>query len=91
MSVGEWVSIGSLAIAFLGLAFSIFKRNKEQAIKEAEREQKQSDQHQQVMEELKNANRRLDEHNGYAEKFAETAVAITALSKDIEWIKEKLK
>lgn len=91
MNLGEWLSIGSLTVAVLGLAIGIFKRNREQAIKEAEREQKQADQHQQVMEELKTANRRLDEHNGYAEKFAETAVAITALSKDIEWIKEKLK
>lgn len=91
MSIGEWLSIGSLAVAVIGLAIGIFKRNREQAIKDAEREQRQADQHEQVMEQLRNANRRLDEHNGYAEKFASTSVAITALSKDIEWIKEKLK
>ena len=91
MNLGEWLSIGSLTVAVLGLAYTIFRKGREQAIKDAEREQKQTDQHEQVMEQLRNANKRLDEHNGYAEKYTQTTIAITALAKDVEWIKEKLK
>lgn len=91
MSIGEWVAIGGLALSILGLITELIRRNRIQAVKDAEREQKQADQHDKIMEELKRVGTRLDEHNGYAEKFAQTAITLTALSKDVEWIKEKLK
>lgn len=85
-------------VALLGLVGTIFggfagfsHKNRKQAIADAEREQLQNDRHKQVLAELERVNRRLDEHNGYAEKFAESTIAITALSKDVEYIKEKLK
>lgn len=91
MSINEWVAIGGLTLSIIGLIFEFIRRSKQQAIKDAEREQKQADQHDQVMEELKRVSKRLDEHNGYAEKFSQTTITLTALSKDVEWIKEKLK
>lgn len=91
MSISEWAAIGGLALTLLGFITGIMRRNRLQAIREAEREQKQADQHDQIMEELKRVGKRLDEHNGYAEKFSQTTIAITSLSKDVEWIKEKLK
>lgn len=91
MTISEWVAIGGLALTFLGFIAGIMRRNRLQAIREAEREQKQNDQHEQVLNELKRVNKRLDEHNGYAEKFTQYSIGMTALSKDVEWIKEKLK
>lgn len=85
-------------VAVLGLVGTVFggfagfaHKSRQQAVKDAEREQLQADQHNQLMAELERVNRRLDEHNGYAEKFAESSVAITALQKDVEYIKEKIK
>ena len=65
------------------LTISLRKRRTDE-IKEAEREARQAEQ-------MKSIEKKLDEHNGYAEKFAESSVAITALQKDVEYIKEKIK
>lgn len=35
--------------------------------------------------------KKVDIHNGYAEKFNSTANDITAIQKDIEWIKKEIK
>ena len=39
---------------------------------------------------MKEVEKRLDSHNGYAQKFAATAVDIAVLKQDIAFIKEKL-
>jgi len=39
---------------------------------------------------LKELERKVDIHNGYAEKFNEINIAITAMAKDIEYIKKAL-
>lgn len=85
-------------VAVLGLFGTIFggfagfsHKSRKQAIADAEREQRQADQYNRIEAQLLDMNKRLDEHNGYAEKFADTAVHLTALSKDVEYIKEKLK
>lgn len=91
MTLENWIAIGGLALAIIGLALDMIRRNKKQAVLDAQREQKQADQHEQVMRALERVNKRLEEHNGYAEKFATTAISLTAVTKDIEYIKEKLK
>lgn len=91
MTLENWIAIGGLTLSIIGLALDMIRRNKKQAVLDAQREQKQADQHEQVMRALERANKRLDEHNGYAEKFAETAISMTAMAKDIEFIKEKLR
>lgn len=75
----------------LGMFAGLSRKSRQDAVKDAEREQRQADQHQQLIKELAGVKRRLDEHNGYAEKFAKTTVAITALQKDVEYIKERTK
>ena len=38
---------------------------------------------------LDSIEKKIDEHNGYAQKFGEVAIAINSLQKDIEFIKSK--
>ena len=85
------VAVIGFAGTAVGAVASYMYKSKKQAIEDAEREQKQTDQHEQIVRELGQISKRLDEHNGYAEKFAQTAITLTALTKDVEYIKEKLK
>ena len=91
MTVGETVGIIGAIVGVAGVIIGVFRSWKAKAIKDAEREQRQSDQHEELKRELVGITKRLDEHNGYAEKFAQTAIAVAGVQKDIEWIKEKLK
>lgn len=89
--------IGSL----IGTFSVISRKSRNDAIKEAEREQAQKDQFAMILEEQKKIKARLDSHNGYAEKFADTTkdIAIIAerqqslsdalnrLQKDIDYLK----
>lgn len=96
---------GSLAIvgSFVGNYAIALKKSREDAIKEAEREQAQKDQLAMILEEQKKIKVRLDSHNGYAEKFAETtknlavmaekqdylAKSVDKIQKDIEYMQIK--
>ena len=73
---------GSLAIvgSFVGNYAVSLKKSREDAIKEAEREQAQKDQLAMILEEQKKIKTRLDSHNGYAEKFAETTKNIAVMA-----------
>ena len=80
---------GVLAVigSFVGNYAIAIKKSREDAIKEAEREQAQKDQ-------LENINKRLDEHNHYAEKFAKNSekladvdIKLAQLQKDVEYLK----
>lgn len=57
----------------------------------AAHEQKQQDMIDDVNKQLEAVKKRLDSHNGYAEKFADARKDIAVTQKDIEYIKEKLK
>ncbi len=54
-----------------------------QAAADAAKEQRLSDR-------LETIERKLDEHNGYAQKFAETSGSIIRLQKDVEYLKEAM-
>lgn len=84
---------GVLAVlgSYVGNVAISAKKAREQAIKDAEREQAQRDQLSMILEEQKEIKQRLDQHNGYAEKFAQTNSAIVAIQKDIEYLKERSK
>lgn len=56
------------------------RKNREQEIKEAQREQWQQDQFDAI-------NHKLDIHNGYAEKFGDISRSMVAMQKDIEYLK----
>lgn len=79
--IGSYV--GNLAISA--------KKAREEAIRDAEREQHQKDQLAMILDEQVKIKKRLDEHNSYAEKFVETKTAIVAIQKDIEYLKERSK
>lgn len=94
---------GGLAIvgSFVSNYAITLKKSREDAIKEAEREQAQKDQLTMILEEQKKIKERLDSHNGYAEKFAENskslavmaerqsylAQSVDKLQKDIDYLK----
>jgi len=57
----------------------------------AAHEQKQQDMIDDVNKQLIEVKRRLDSHNGYAEKFADARKDIAVMQKDIEYVKDQLK
>ena len=97
-----------IVIAIIGLigtivgAFSSFIiSSKKQAIQDAKREQNQADQFDNLFKEITGVKKRLDEHNHYAEKFAENSKyiaiiterqtvinkALEKMQKDIDYLK----
>ena len=81
---------GVLGSAFIGAVGAVVvncyqrrQENAERLKQEALREQRQEIKFQEI-------EAKLDEHNGYAQKFAETHDAIISLSTDVKWIKEEL-
>lgn len=87
---------GILAVvgSFVGNYAISLKKSREDAIKEAEREQEQKDQLAMILKEQQKIKERLDEHNHYAEKFAETSKELAIMNerqktmqKDIEYLK----
>lgn len=57
----------------------------------AAHEQKQQDMIEDVNKQLVEVKKRLDSHNGYAEKFADARKDIAVMQKDIEYVKDQLK
>lgn len=78
-------SLGGIIGAYL----AVLKGNKESEIKDVQREQRQSDRLDRIDEKISNLEKKVDIHNGYAEKFGDIANSITALSKDIEYLKNR--
>lgn len=66
----------------VGAYAAVQKGRREDAIKDAQREQRQADR-------LETIERKLDEHNGYAEKLGDISKSIVAMQKDIEYLKSK--
>lgn len=82
--------ISAIASVIVQLIISGSKA-KESDAKMAAHEQKQEDGLAEVRKELGEVKKRLDQHNGYAEKFANASKDITAIQKDIEYLKKGLK
>jgi len=66
------------------------KKTRDDEIKDAQREQKQLDQLEAMDERFKVIEKKLDEHNGYAEKFGEISTSIVAIRKDLEYLKKEV-
>lgn len=89
--------IGSL----IGTISVVYGKSKKDAIKDAEREQSQKDRIDMIWKEQQKIKTRLDDHNHYAEKFAETSknlaimgveqkniiCSLDRLQKDIDYLK----
>lgn len=76
-------SITGIVVAVIASDARIKKEKENDRIATALREQKQELKFEQI-------DKKLDEHNGYAQKFAETHDSIVSLSNDVKWIKEAL-
>lgn len=77
---------GSLAVlgSFVGNYALSLKKSRENAVKEAEREQEQKDRLDKIHEEQKEIKARLDSHNGYAEKFAKNSEKLAVLAEKVD-------
>jgi len=84
---------GVLAVlgSYVGNVSISRKKAREDAIRDAEREQQQKDQLMMILQEQQEIKKRLDQHNRYAEKFTKAEKAIVAVQKDIEYLKERTK
>ena len=76
-----WCSIIAALGGVLGAWLAVQKGRREDAIKDAQREQRQADR-------LESIEKKLDEHNGYAEKLGDISKAMVAMQKDIEYLKK---
>ena len=100
-SVKVIVAIIGLIGTLVGGFSTYFVTSKKQAIEDAKREQNQKDQFDNITNELGGIKKRLDEHNHYAEKFADNAQnfaimnerqqtlfkTVEKISKDIDYLK----
>lgn len=91
-------NITQILVAIIALLSSIFGgvlgyigQSKKQAVIDAKREQEQSDLFERVFNELTGIRKRLDVHNQYAEKFGEIEISLTAIKKDIEYLRKEQK
>lgn len=78
-------SLGGIIGAYL----AVQKGNREQDIKDAQREQRQSDRLESIETEMQRLAKKVDEHNEYGRKFGEVATSLVAMAKDIEYLKSK--
>ena len=86
--------LGTIITAIAGIIgayLAVRKSTQEQEIRNAQREQRQSDRLDRIDEKIGSLEKKVDIHNGYAEKFGEIANSMTSLSKDIEYLKNRSK
>lgn len=83
------VALIALLSSLLGAVIAYLSQNKKQAVENAKREQEQMDNFKEIFKRFDQVDKRLAEHNHYAEKFGEVAKSIVALQKDIEHLKSK--
>lgn len=83
-SVAVAIITGSLAVlgAYVGNVAITRKKAREDAIREAEREARQSV----IMERLE---KKVDEHNGYAKKFEDIGKDIAVIKTEIEFLRKE--
>lgn len=90
----QFLPIVSAALGAVGvIAVQWLKNNaskREHNIDVALHEQAQDNIHDMIMKRLDAIEHKLDIHNGYAQKFADTTNAITAIQKDVEYLKKGL-
>lgn len=91
--MSEAVIVGLISVAGSVIVQLIvsFTKSQEANAKMAVHEQKQQDALEAVKDELVGVKKRLDAHNGYAEKFANATKDIAIVQKDIENIREQMK
>jgi hypothetical protein len=83
------VAIISSVGGIIGAYLAVQKGNREQEIKDAQREQRQADRLDIIDEKISRLEKKVDEHNGYGKKFGEVATSLVSMAKDIEYLKSK--
>ena len=74
------------ALTLIGVIIS----NRAQAVKIRQKDAAESARKEQALkDQLESIERKLDEHNGYAQKFAAITGEIIEMRNDIRWLKEK--
>ena len=84
--------LGTIITAVAGVAgayLAVQKGNRERDIKDAQREQKQSDRLDSIEEKMVRMENKIDEHNEYGRKFGEVATAMAVMAKDVEYLKNR--
>lgn len=85
------ISAGIAAVAsIIGSYLSVQRGNHEREIRDAKREQSQADRLNNIDNSIAKLERKVDIHNGYAEKFGIAAKEMAVMARDIEYTKEKL-
>ena len=79
--------IGATAV-ILSALLGYFSAVRKHEVEDAKREQEQKDLFKEIFKQMANIEKRLDEHNHYAEKYVETAKTLVAIQKDIAFLKE---
>ena len=82
MSDSIIVALITGGVTLIGTVFANYSMRKKDAVEQARREQKLDDR-------LDRLESKVEEHNNYGKKFGEAAQALTAIQKDIEWLKRK--
>ncbi len=83
------IALIGFASAVVGAIFGYLGNNKKQAVINAQREQEQTDRFAKIERWMSVVDKKLDQHNGYAEKFAASSKDIALIQKDIEYLKKK--
>ena len=82
------VAIITGCVTLIGYSIKSSRKSKADEIKEAIREQEQKDRFDAFNKRLDNIDKKLDEHNHYAEKFGVVEVKLVSIAKDIEYLKK---
>ena len=82
------VAIITGCVTLIGYSIKSSRKSKADEIKEAIREQQQKDRFDAFDKRLDNIDKKLDEHNHYAEKFGVVEVKLVSIAKDIEYLKK---
>lgn len=83
------VALITSAGGVLGAYLAVQKGNRDQEIKDVQREQRQSDRLDSLDEKMNRLEKKVDEHNEYGKKFGEVATSLAVMAKDIEYLKSK--
>ena len=83
------VSLIGFAGVCVGALFGYMGNMRKHAAQEARRDQQQKDRWTKVLEEMSEIKKRLDQHNKYAEKFADIDKSLVSIKKDIEYIRKE--
>lgn len=91
-------NITEILVAVIALTSTVFGgilgyigRSKKQAVIDGKREQEQADLFARLFLEIDGIKKRLDTHNNYAEKIGDIELSLTAIKKDIEYLRKDKK